>query len=65
MAKSKKYQKKQRTALLTRYIILTILAVFLDVPIGGLCYTSFRAEGAAFVPYIRFPKHSLENIKDY
>ena len=52
MAKAKSYQKKQRTALTSVYIILTILAVFWMFPIVWIILTSFRGEGGAFVPYI-------------
>ncbi len=41
MAKAKSYQKKQRTALTSVYIILTILAVFWMFPIVWIILTSF------------------------
>ena len=40
MAKAKSYQKKQRTALTSVYIILTILAVFWMFPIVWIILTS-------------------------
>ena len=61
MAKAK-VTRKQRTALTSVYIILTILAVF-DVPIVWIILTSFRGEGGAFVPYIIPKTFTLENYK--
>lgn len=63
MAKAKSYQKKQRTALTSVYIILTILAVFWMFPIVWIILTSFRGEGGAFVPYIIPKTFTLENYK--
>ncbi|WP_142428437.1 sugar ABC transporter permease [Enterococcus faecalis] len=63
MAKAKSYQKKQRTALISVYIILTILAVFWMFPIVWIILTSFRGEGGAFVPYIIPKTFTLENYK--
>ena len=63
MAKAKSYQKKQRTALTSVYIILTILAVFWMFPIVWIILTSFRGEGGAFVPYIIHKTFTLENYK--